>query len=59
MFEYALHQLRHDDLLRRAEHERQVQEALRLRRCARREAAARGAGAESPPRHRTRFARAA
>ncbi|MFD7700266.1 hypothetical protein [Streptomyces caelestis] len=58
MFEHALHQLRHDDLLRRAEHERQVQEALRLRRSARRETGARGAEAESHPRPRTRFARA-
>ncbi|MFF1275634.1 hypothetical protein ACFVZC_19860 [Streptomyces marokkonensis] len=61
MFEYALHQLRHDELVRAAEHERQVREALRLRRAARREAAVRGAETESHTRRhrRSRFARAA
>ncbi len=62
MFEYALHRLRHDELVREAEHERQVREALRLRRAARREAAAaRSAEPESHTDHRRRprFARAA
>ncbi|WP_149549995.1 hypothetical protein [Streptomyces marokkonensis] len=61
MFEYALHQLRHDELVRAAEHERQVREALRLRRAARRGAAVRGAETESHTRRhrRSRFARAA
>lgn len=32
MFEYELQQLRHADLVRRADHERQVREATRFRR---------------------------
>ncbi len=59
MFEYALHQLRHDELVRRAEHERLAMEVSRLRRAARREAAARTAEAESHSHRRRRFARAA
>jgi hypothetical protein len=58
MFEYALHQLRHDDLLRRAEHERQVRQALRLRRTTRRDAAPHNTEAESHT-WRHRFPRAA
>lgn len=59
MFAYPLHRLRHDDLVRRAEHERQAREALRLRRAARREAAAGTTEPESHTRRRHRFARAA
>ncbi|MBB5127401.1 hypothetical protein [Streptomyces griseoloalbus] len=56
MFAYAFHHLRHDDLVRRAEHERQAREARRLRRAARREAAAGVTGPEG--RTRRRHARA-
>ncbi|CAM5384798.1 hypothetical protein GCM10010261_44590 [Streptomyces pilosus] len=59
MFEYALHSLRHDELVARAEHERLAREANRLRRAARREAAARTTEAESHSHRRRRFARAA
>ncbi|CAL9591027.1 hypothetical protein [Streptomyces griseomycini] len=61
MFEHQLQQFRHDDLVRRAEQERQAREAVRLRRAARREAAAGGAGPESHTRRhrRDRFIRAA
>ncbi|GAA2557527.1 MULTISPECIES: hypothetical protein [Streptomyces] len=61
MFAHQLQQFRHDDLVRRAEQERQAREAVRLRRAARREAAARGAGTESHTRRhrRARFIRAA
>ncbi|MET7295518.1 hypothetical protein ABZS79_25870 [Streptomyces griseoloalbus] len=59
MFASALHHLRYDDLVRRARHERQAREALRLRRAARREAAAGATEPESHTRRRYRFARAA
>ncbi|MER5993396.1 MULTISPECIES: hypothetical protein [Streptomyces] len=61
MFAHQLRQFRHDDLVHRAEQERQAREAVRLRRAARREAAARDTGPESPPRRhrRDRFLRAA
>ncbi|CAL9591598.1 hypothetical protein SUDANB176_05244 [Streptomyces sp. enrichment culture] len=61
MFEHQLQQFRHDDLLRRAEQARQARAAVRLRRAARREAAARDAGTESHIRRhrRDRFIRAA
>ncbi|MFF3329896.1 hypothetical protein ACFYWX_10095 [Streptomyces sp. NPDC002888] len=39
MYEYDLQQFRSAELIRRAEHERQVREAVRSRRAARREAA--------------------
>ncbi|MGC3001402.1 hypothetical protein ACPF8X_24275 [Streptomyces sp. G35A] len=58
MFDYQLQQFRHDDLVRRAEHERRAREAVRLSRAARREAAERDAGSGSHTR-RHRFARAA
>ncbi|WP_016824540.1 hypothetical protein [Streptomyces viridosporus] len=41
MFAHQLRQFRHDDLVHRAEQERQAREAVRLRRAARREATAR------------------
>ncbi|WP_370404819.1 hypothetical protein [Streptomyces griseorubens] len=59
MFEIELHRLRHDDLIRRAEAERQVREAVRVRRAARRGAAVRGAEPESHTRRRSWFARTA
>ncbi|KAF3467646.1 hypothetical protein [Streptomyces sp. Tu 3180] len=61
MFEYRFQQFRHEDLVRRAGQERQAREAGRLRRAARREAAARDAGPESHTRRdrRDRFIRAA
>ncbi|MFI1418860.1 hypothetical protein ACH4VX_12830 [Streptomyces sp. NPDC020731] len=58
MFEYALHQLRHDDLVRQGEERRLAREATRLRRAARRTAATRNPEAESHTR-RHWFARAA
>ncbi|MFG2515599.1 hypothetical protein [Streptomyces sp. NPDC048584] len=54
MFEYALHRLHHEDLLRRAADERQAREALRHRR----RAAVRTPEPESHPRHHW-FTRAA
>ncbi|MGA4966366.1 hypothetical protein ACPCTK_21195 [Streptomyces pseudogriseolus] len=57
MFEIELHRLRHDDLVRRAEAERRVREALRVRRAGRRGTAARGAEPESHTRRRSWFAR--
>ncbi|MFZ4156186.1 hypothetical protein [Streptomyces pseudogriseolus] len=59
MSEIELHQLRHDDLVRRAEAEHRVREALRARRAARRGTAARGAEPESHTRRRSWFARTA
>ncbi|MET9369115.1 hypothetical protein ACIRPR_27320 [Streptomyces griseoflavus] len=59
MTEYALHHLRHDELVRRAEHERLALEATRLRRAARRETAARTAEAESHIHRRRRVTRTA
>lgn len=56
MFQYEIAQLRFDDLVRQAEHERQAREAVRGRRAARREAARRAAEGEvhtgGPRRHR-------
>lgn len=57
MFEIELHRLRHDELIRRAEAERRVREAVRVRRTARRGTAARGAEPESHTRRRSWFAR--
>lgn len=61
MFQYEIAQLRFDDLLRQAEHERLVRETVRSRRAARREAARHDAEGEAhtsrPRRHR--FLRAA
>lgn len=54
MFEYALHRLRHDDLVRQGEEHRLAREAARLRRTT----APRNTEAESRPR-RHWFARAA
>lgn len=45
MYEYELHHIRSAELIRQAEHERLVREAVRVRRAARREAAERSAGA--------------
>ncbi len=59
MFEIELHRLRHDELIRRAEAERRVREAVRVRRTARRGTAARGAEPESHTRRRSWFARIA
>ncbi|MFF0690746.1 hypothetical protein ACFYUG_32085 [Streptomyces albogriseolus] len=59
MFEIELHRLRHDELIRRAEAERQVREAVRVRRAASRGTAARGAEPESHTRRRSWFARTA
>ncbi|MFE5817137.1 hypothetical protein [Streptomyces sp. NPDC056479] len=58
MHEYELHHILSADLIRRAEHERLVREALRVRRAERREASKRSAenGAE-PETHRSRFRR--
>lgn len=47
MYEYELQQARTADLLRRAEHERLAQEAVRGRRAARREAAGRARAANA------------
>ncbi|KUM67562.1 hypothetical protein J7F01_24905 [Streptomyces sp. ISL-22] len=49
MYEYELHHIRTAELIRQAEHERLVREAVRVRRAARREAANRSAedGAET------------
>ncbi|PWI20485.1 hypothetical protein DI272_15380 [Streptomyces sp. Act143] len=61
MYEYELSQLRSDDLLRQARHQRLVREAIQGRRAARREAARREAESEvhtGRPR-RYRFLRAA
>ncbi|MFF7794285.1 hypothetical protein [Streptomyces sp. NPDC007991] len=54
MYEYEFQQLRAADLIRRADHERQVREAARARRAARREAAEGSAEHES---HTRRFRR--
>ncbi|MFC8368641.1 hypothetical protein [Streptomyces sp. CB02400] len=54
MFEYALHRLHHDDLVRQGEEHRLAREATRLRRTT----APRDTEAESHPR-RHWFARAA
>jgi hypothetical protein len=61
MYEYELQQYRSADLIRRAEHERQIREAVRARRTARREAAQRTTEPESHTRRFRRhwFARAA
>ncbi|MFD7404620.1 hypothetical protein ACFV7R_18550 [Streptomyces sp. NPDC059866] len=57
MYEYELQQLRSAELIRRAEHERLVREAIRSGRAARREAAERAAANEAhirrPRRHRS------
>ncbi|MFH9178543.1 hypothetical protein [Streptomyces albogriseolus] len=55
MFEIELYRLRHDELIRRAEAERRVREAVRVRRGT----AARGAEHESHTRRRSWFARTA
>ncbi|MFJ3984108.1 hypothetical protein [Streptomyces fungicidicus] len=55
MFEYALHRLRHDDLVRRAEQDRLAREVLRLRRAARHQPPTN----PEPPHPRTNFTRAA
>jgi hypothetical protein len=47
MYEYELHNLRSAELIRQAEHERLVREALRVRRAARRETAERSAEGEA------------
>lgn len=47
MYEYEIQQARSADMLRRAEHERMVREAVRTRRAARREAQERTAATES------------
>ncbi|MDT7843518.1 hypothetical protein [Streptomyces justiciae] len=46
MYEYELSQLRSDDLIRRAQQDRLVREAVQGRRAARREAARREAESE-------------
>ncbi len=43
MYEYEFHNFRSADLIRQAEHERLVREAVRVRRAARRETAKRSA----------------
>ncbi|AWT45651.1 MULTISPECIES: hypothetical protein [Streptomyces] len=47
MYEYEIQQARSAELLRKAEHERLVREAVRTRRAARRAAQERTAGTES------------
>jgi hypothetical protein len=61
MYEYDLQQLRSADLIRQAEHQRQVREAVRARRAARREPARRTVEGENHTSRfrRQRFARAA
>ncbi|MBB5797683.1 hypothetical protein [Streptomyces caelestis] len=54
MYEYEFQQLRAADLIRRADHERQVREAALARRAARRQAAESSAEHES---HSRRFRR--
>jgi hypothetical protein len=54
MYEYEFQQLRTTDLIRRADHERQVREAARARRADRRETAESSAEHES---HSRRFGR--
>ncbi len=54
MYEYELQQLRTNDLIRRADHERLVREAARARRAARHEAGQDSAEHES---HSRRFRR--
>ncbi|MGC9536394.1 hypothetical protein [Streptomyces sp. UG1] len=44
MYEYELHHIRSAELIRQAEHERLVREAVRVRRAARRERSAKGTG---------------
>ncbi|MGI5378396.1 hypothetical protein ACQEV2_29930 [Streptomyces sp. CA-251387] len=58
MYDYEFHHLRSADLIRRAEHERLVREALRARRAARREATERSAeGAAEKEAHTSRHRR--
>ncbi|GAB2875596.1 hypothetical protein GCM10027074_49380 [Streptomyces deserti] len=61
MYAYEFQQSRSADLIRRAEHQRLVREAVRARRAARREAARRTSEADSHTRRSRRhwFARAA
>lgn len=47
MYEYELSQLRSDELIRQAQHQRLVREAVQGRRAARREAAGREAESEA------------
>lgn len=55
MYEYELHHLRSAELIRQAEHERLVREAIRSRRAARREAAERSReGAAATESHTSR-----
>ncbi|MBC9723482.1 hypothetical protein [Streptomyces sp. TRM68367] len=56
MYEYELHQYRSADLLRRADHQRLVREALRARRTARRKATHGTSGTE-PHTHDSRYRR--
>ncbi|MET9828363.1 hypothetical protein ABZ078_03460 [Streptomyces sp. NPDC006385] len=58
MCEYEFHHFRSAELIRRAEHERLVREAVRVRRAARREAAQRSAeGAGEAEAHTSRLRR--
>lgn len=58
MHGYELHHLRSAELIRRAEHERLVREAVRVRRAARRDAAQRATeGAAQTQAHTSRFRR--
>ncbi|MFJ7074594.1 hypothetical protein [Streptomyces sp. NPDC098781] len=58
MHDYELHHVRSAELIRKAEHERLVREAVRVRRAARREAAKRTAeSAAEPEAHTSRFRR--
>ncbi|QOV35371.1 hypothetical protein IM697_35750 [Streptomyces ferrugineus] len=55
MYDYAFHHIRSADLIRQAEHERLVREAVRVRRAARRERSAEGT--EDAPAQRSRLRR--
>jgi hypothetical protein len=57
MSEYDLHHLRSAELIRRAEHERLVREAVRTRRAARRESAERAPEGTEAEAHTSRFRR--
>ncbi|MGV9882293.1 hypothetical protein [Streptomyces sp. NPDC003006] len=59
MFEYEMHQLRADDLVREADRRRLVREARRIRAAARRSARHETEGRVSASLWKSRFARAA
>lgn len=51
MYDHEMHHLRTDELIRQAEHERLVREAVRVRRAARRAARRPARNAEDTPSH--------